>query len=153
MNEIENIREVWDNGAISPASLFGEQIDQFKQQTGATKVVGTKWEFSGVEHEVPYYVRLLKDKTGFVHYENNNLRTGHLVVLNGDGTRRVVIEVPRIDANSRPEDGYLVLPPSSARFGGIEWGCEGNDGHTDYLFEFDWNTGALLRYARPSRPW
>lgn len=50
-------------------------------------------------------------------------------------------------------EGYLSLPPSSARFGGIEWGCEGNDGYTDYLFDFDWNTGKLLRYARPTRPW
>jgi hypothetical protein len=64
-----------------------------------------------------------------------------------------IIGVPRIDENSRPEDGYLSLPPSSARFGGIEWGCEGNDGYTYYLFEFDWQTGALLRYAGPTRPW
>jgi hypothetical protein len=153
VNEIEDIREVWNNGAISPASLSGDEIDRFKQQTGATRVVGTKWKFRDEEHEVPYYVRLLRDKTGFVHYENDDLRTGRLVVLDGDGTQRVVIGVPRVDANSRPEEGYLALPPSSANFGGIEWGCEGNDGHTDYLFEFDWNTGALLRYARPSRPW
>lgn len=86
-------------------------------------------------------------------FENDDLRTGRLVVLNGDGTQRVVIGVPRVDANSSPEDGYLALPPSSACFGGIEWGCEGNDGHIDYLFEFDWNTGTLLRYARPTRPW
>ena len=51
------------------------------------------------------------------------------------------------------QEGYLALPPSSACFGGIEWGCEGNDGYTDYLFDFDWQTGELLRYARPTRPW
>lgn len=120
MNEIEDIRKVWNNGAISPASLSGDEIDRFKQQTGATRVVGMKWKFCGREYEIPYYVRLLKDRTGLVHYENDDLRTGRLVVLNGDGTQRVVIGVPRVDANSRPEEGYLALPPSSASFGGIE---------------------------------
>lgn len=153
MNEIEDVREVWDNGAISPASLSVEESERFKQQAGATRVVATKWKFSGREYEIPYYVRVLKDRTGLVHYENGDLRSVRFVVRNGDGTQRVVIGVPRVDADSRPEDGYLSLPPSSACFGGIEWGCEGNDGHTDYLFEFDWATGALLRYARPTRPW
>ena len=27
------------------------------------------------------------------------------------------------------------------------------DGDTDYLFEFDWNSGQLLRYVRPPLPW
>lgn len=153
MSEINDIREVWDNGAISSASLFGDEVERFKQETGATRVVGTKWKYRGKEYGVPYYVRVLKDGAGIVHFDDGDLRTGRLVVRNGDGTQRVVIGVPRIDANSRPEDGYLSLPPSSARFGGIEWGCEGSDGYTDYLFEFDWRTGALLRYARPTRPW
>lgn len=153
MDEIADIRDVWDNGAVSAAYLSVEEIERFKNQTGAAKVVGIKWKFRGEEHEIPYYVRLLKDGKGLVHYENGDPHSERLVVLNGDGTQRVIIGVPKVDANSRPEEGYLVLPPSSANFGGIEWGCEGNDGHTDYLFEFDWNTGALLRYARPSRPW
>jgi hypothetical protein len=153
MSIIDDIWEVWDSGSISPASLSGEDIDRFKQETGAKRVVGTKWKYCGIEYEVPYYVRILKDRTGVVHFDGGDLRTGRLVVLNGDGTNRITISVPRIDANSRPEDGYLNLPPSSARFGCIEWGCEGSDGYTDYLFEFDWRTGALLRYARPSRPW
>lgn len=153
MNQIEDLSKVWDNGAVSPASLSVEEIERFKQETGATRVVGVKWKFCGKEYGLPYYVRLLMDKTGVVHFENDDLHTCRLVVHNGDGTQRVVIGVPRIDANSRPEEGYLSLPPSSARFGGIEWGCEGSDGYTDYLFEFDWQTGALLRYARPTRPW
>lgn len=117
------------------------------------KVVGTKWKHGGEEHAVPYYCRPLKDRTGIVHYENGDLRSGRLVVLDADATPRVVISVPRVDENSRPEHGYLALPPSSACFGGIEWGCEGNDGYTDYLFDFDWNTGALIRYARPTHSW
>ncbi|WP_428852359.1 hypothetical protein [Imbroritus primus] len=153
MDKIEDLRDIWDNGAVSPASLSVDEIEKFKNQTGATKVIGRKWKFQEQEHEIAYYVCILKDKDGLVHYENDDLRTGRLVVLNGDGTQRVVIGVPHVDANSRPEDGYLALPPSSARFGGIEWGCEGNDGYTDYLFDFDWDTGALLRYARPTRPW
>lgn len=153
MSEIEDIREIWDNGAISSASLFGDEVEQFKQETGARKVVGTKWRYCGKEYQVPYYVRVLKDRTGVVHFDEGDLRTGRFVVLNGDGSQRVVISVPRIDANSQPDDGYLNLPPSSAHFGGIDWGCEGNDGNTDYLFEFDWRTGALLRHARATRPW
>lgn len=153
MNEITDIREIWENGAVSSASLFGDNVERFKQETGATRVIGTKWKYRGKEYGVPYYVRILADQTGVVHFESGDLRIGRLVVRNGDGSQRFVIEVPRIDANSRPEKGYLSLPPSSAHFGGIEWGCEGNDGYTDYLFDFDWNTGALLRYARPTRPW
>ena len=151
--EIEDVQEIWNNGAVSAASLSGEAVEQFKRTTGAKKVTGTKWKYCGKEYEVPYYVRVLKNKTGVVHFYNGDLRSGRLVVRNGDGTQRAVIGVPRIDKNSRPEEGYLSLPPSSARFGGIEWGCEGNDGYTDYLFEFDWQTGALLRYARPTRLW
>ena len=85
--------------------------------------------------------------------EGGSAAGSSLIVLNGDGSQRAVIDVPCVDANSRPLKGYLSLPPSSARFGGIDWGCEGNDGYTDYLFEFDWSTGKLLRYARPTRPW
>ena len=153
MDKIEDLSKVWDNGAVSPETLSVEGIQRFKQETGAKRVIGVKWDFGGKEYQLPYYVRLLKDKTGVVHFENDDLHTCRLVVRNGDGTQRVVIGVPRIDANSRQEEGYLSLPPSSARFGGIEWGCEGNDGYTDYLFEFDWQTGALLRYARPTRSW
>lgn len=153
MSEIENIREIWDNGALSSIDMFGNDVELFKLETGAKRVVGTKWNYCGKEYQVPYYVRILKDRTGVVHFDHGDLRTGRIIVLNGDGSRRAVIEVPRIDSNSHPEDGYLNLPPSSAHFGDIGWGCEGNDGHTDYLFDFDWQTGKLLRYARPTRPW
>jgi len=153
VEKIENLQDVWDNGSVAPASLTGDEIDQFKQRTKALRVVARRWLYQGKVHQTPYYVSVLPDQSGLVHYEDGDPRSKRLVVLNGDGTRRVVIGVPRVDANSRPEKGYLALPPSSASFEGIEWGCEGNDGHTDYLFEFDWNTGALLRYARPSRPW
>lgn len=153
MDKIENLQDVWDNGAVASASLSVEQTQEFKRRTNAQRVVARKWLYhSKVRHTI-HQVRLLRDQTGLVFYEDDDPRTGRLIVLNGDGTQRVVIEVPHIDANSRPEDGYLSLPPSSARFGGIEWGCEGNDGYTDYLFDFDWQSGALLRYARPTRSW
>lgn len=153
MDFIEDFFEVWDNGAISPASMRYEEVDRFKEQTGAKRVVATKWRYCDREYQVPYYVRPLKDCSGFVHHDKGDLRTGRLVVRNRDGSERVIIAVPKIDDLSQPEDGYLNLPPSSTHFGGIEWGCEGNDGHTDYLFDFDWDTGKLLRYARPTRPW
>jgi hypothetical protein len=153
MTKIENLQNVWDNGAISSANLSVEETLEFKKRTNAQHVVARKWLYDGKEYQTPHQVRPLQDCSGLVHYENDDTKTMHLVVLNGDGTERVVIGVPRLDHNSRPEKGYLSLPPSPARFGGIEWGCEGNDGCTDYLFEFDWVTGALLRYARPSHSW
>lgn len=153
MDKIDHLQEVWDNGAISRASLTGNEIDHFKEQMGAKRVVATRWKCGGKELETPYYVRLLKDGSGLVHFDCGDLCSGRLVVMNGDGSKRVVISVPRIDRRSHPEDTCLNLPPSSAHFGGIEWGCEGNDGHTDYLFDFEWHTGKLLRYARPTRPW
>lgn len=153
MSHIDHIVEIWDNGVVSPASMRGTEVDRFKRQTGANRVVATQWRYAGRQYQTAFYVRLLKDWSGFVHHDQGDLRTGRLVVLNGDCSQRTVITVPRIDGSSRPEDGYLNLPPSSACFGDIDWGCEGNDGHTDYLFDFDWNTGKLLRYARPTRPW
>lgn len=153
MEIVKNLEDVWDNGAVTQASLSGEEIDNFKNATNAKRVVIRRWSYKDKQHEIPYFVKLLPDQTGFVHYECNDPRSRRLIVLNGDESRRAVISVPQIDENSRPENGYLSLPPSSAHFGGIEWGCEGNDGNTDYLFEFDWNTGELRRHARPPRPW
>lgn len=153
MKKIENFQDVWDNGTITSASLTCEEIDNFKYATGASRVVARRWSYEGRDYQTSYFVRLLKNEDGFVHYKNNDPHTKCLIVLNGDNTQRVVINVPRVDEHSKPEEGYLALPPSSACFGGIEWGCEGNDGYTDYLFDFDWHTGALLRYARSTRPW
>ncbi len=145
MYTIKDLSKIWDNGAISPASLDVDEIDAFKKKSGANKVVGSKWTYRDKEYEIPCYVRLLADQTGVVHFANDDLKTGRIIVRNGDLSERAVIAVPNVDIHSRPEDGYLNLPPSSAHFGGIGWGCEGNDGYTDYLFEFDWQTGALLR--------
>ncbi len=152
MEKIQNLEDVWDNGMVAPASLSGEDIDRFKSLTNANRVVARRWLYQGKQYQTPYFVRLLPDQTGLIHYENNDPRSKRLIVLNGDQSTRIVIGVPQVDANSRPEQGYLSLPPSSAHFGDIEWGCEGNDGNTDYLFQFDWSSGRLLRYARPSRP-
>lgn len=153
MKKIENLQDVWDNGFSTPAPLSFDEINRFKLLTNASKVVTRKWLYGGNPYEIPYQVRVLPDRSGLIHYENGVPHSRRLVVLNGDGTPRVVINVPKIDENSCPEKGYLALPPSLASFGGIEWGCEGNDGCMDYLFDFDWTTGALLRYARPTRPW
>jgi hypothetical protein len=153
VNQIEVLQDIWDNGIMTPATLSVEEIQDFKKRKNAHRVVARTWLYKGIVHRTLHQVRQLPDKTGFVFYEDDDPRTGRIIVLNGDGTQRLVIGAPRIDANSRPEKGYLALPPSPAHFGGIEWGCEGNDGYTDYLFDFDWNTGKLLRYARPTRPW
>lgn len=111
MEKIEDLQDVWDNGATAPATLSGNDIDQFKQRTNAVRVVARRWLYQGKRHQTPYHVRLLPDQSGLVHYENGDPRTRRLVVMSGDGTTRVVIGVPCVDANSRPEDGYLALPP------------------------------------------
>lgn len=153
MDKIRKLEDVWDNGAIAPASLSGGELDEFKSLTNARRVIARRWLYQGKSYQTPYFVRLLPDQTGLVHFQSNDPRSNQLIVINGDGLLRVIISVPIVDSRSCPKDGYLNLPPSSARFGDIEWGCEGNDGYTDYLFDFDWNTGKLLRYARPTRPW
>ena len=154
MNTILDVRKVWNNGVESPFPAFKlDDIDDLKQRTGANRVVAFRWRYMGEDHEASDQISILPDKSGIVKCEGGSAAGLRLIILNGDGSQRVVIGVPHIDANSRPEEGYLSLPPSSSHFGGIEWGCEGNDGYTDYLFDFDWQTGALLRYARPTRPW
>ena len=153
MDTIKDLSRIWDNGAISPVSLSVDETENFKRETGAKRVVGSKWIYRGNEYETPFYVRLLPDQTGVVHFKDDDLKTGCIVVRNGDCSVRTTITVPYVNANSRPENGYLNLPPSPANFDGIEWGCEGSDGYTDYLFDFNWQTGKLLRYARPTRPW
>ncbi len=153
VDTITNLSRIWNNGAISHESLNIDEVENFKRDSGAEKVVGSKWTFRKKEYETPFYVRLLADRTGVIHFENDDIRSNRLIVRNGDFSLRTVIDIPKIDKNSRPRQGYINLPPSSAHFGGIEWGCEGNDGYTDYLFEFDWNNGKLLRFARPSHSW
>jgi hypothetical protein len=153
MTTVTGIEYVWDNGSVSLEDWTVEDVVAWKERSGARNVVSTRWRFEGKIYSTSKYVRLIKDRSGFIAFEHDDPRTRRLIVINGDSSERLTIGVPRVDANSRPEEGYLALPPSSARFGGIEWGCEGNDGFTDYLFEFDLNTGALLRYARPTRPW
>ncbi len=154
MDTIFDVRKVWNNGVESPfPALRLDDIDELKRRTNAKQVVAFRWRCCKNEYETSHQISVLPDKTGLVQCDTGSAAGARLIVLNGDGSERAIIAVPRIDENSRPEDGYLALPPSSAHFGGIEWGCEGNDGYTDYLFDFDWQTGALLRYAKPTRPW
>ncbi len=153
MKVIEMLVDVWDNNLATPSSLSAEEIQEFKKRTNANRVMARNWIYDGKPYETHHQIRLLKDHSGFIYYQNDDPRSRHLVVVNGDGTQRFVIGVPCLNENSRPSNGYLSLPPSPARFGGIEWGVEGNDGNTDYLFDFDWDTGKLLRYARLTHSW
>ena len=155
---MKNIRYVWNNGAESPyldqmTAQDMEALDAFKRRSGAIRVVAVRWISKGQIQEAPSTLRVLRDRTGYVYCEGHGASGQALVVMNDDGTPRLKIGVPRLSDQSKPNMGYLSLPPSSANFEGIEWGCEGNDGDADYLFEFDWNSGALIRFARPPRPW
>lgn len=154
INGISNLRKIWDNGIESPfVALRLDDIDILKARTGARMVVAFRWSYQGKEHETPFRISLLPDNSGFVHSEDGGATAKKLVVINADGTLRIEVPVPRVGEESKTEFGYLSLPPRPACFGGIAWGSEGNDGDSDYLFDFDWNSGKLLRYARPSRPW
>ncbi len=130
----------------------GSQV-QLDDSTGATHVVAIRWTYEGQVYEVPPVLNVLPNLSGYVHCEGGGPLGKALIVMNSDNTQRLRIPVPCIDERSKPEKGYMVLPPSSASFGGIRWGVEGNDGHTDYLFKFDWSTGALLQWAKPDRNW
>lgn len=158
MIKMTNIRYVWNNGAESPyleqpTAQDIDAIDSFKRESGATRVVALRWNYGDQLCEAPNTLRVLPDRTGYVYCDGWGASGRELVVMNGDSTPRLRIGVPRITNRSRPCEGYLALPPSPASLGGIEWGSEGNDGDTDYLFEFDWISGALIKYARPPRPW
>lgn len=153
MEKISGLVDVWDNGATTPEDMNIEDTIRFKNLTGANWVVHSKWTYRGRIYQIAEYARPLFDESGVLHFENNDIESRRIIVRNGDSTIRTIIAVPRLSEASKPEKGYLCLPPSPAHWGGIEWGCEGNDGDTDYLFEFDWNSGQLLRYVRPPLPW
>lgn len=112
MEKIKNFEDIWDTGHVTPASLSGRNIDLFKERTNAVRVVAQRWIYQGKLHQIPFFVRLLADDTGLVHYEHNDPRGNHIVVLNRDESRRLVIEVPKVDSRSQPDKVYLNLPPS-----------------------------------------
>lgn len=155
MKQIRNLSNAWDNGAISYATLSVEETQEFKRTTGAVRVVAMQWEFDERLYRrggSDCFVQPLPDGSGLVYLIEDS---SALVILNGDNTERLRIGVPRVDERSRPENGWLSLPKCSDAegLGGIRHGCEGSDGYTDYLFEFDWTTGALLKAVRPPRHW
>ncbi len=111
MDVIRKLEDVWDNGESAPASLSCEELDHFKRIKNAKRVVARRWGYRGQVHQTPFFVRLLPDESGLVQYENNDPRSRRLLVLNGDESQRLSITVPQIDGHSRPERGYLSLPP------------------------------------------
>jgi len=112
VEKIKNFEDIWDTGHVTPASLSGRNIDLFKERTNAVRVVAQRWIYQGKLHQIPFFVRLLEDDTALVHYEHNDPRGNHIVVLNRDESRRLVIEVPKVDSRSQPDKVYLNLPPS-----------------------------------------
>ena len=93
MDKVQNLEDVWDNGYVAPASLSGKDIDRFKEDTNATRVVARRWMYQGKNYQSPFFVRLLPDETGLIHYESNDPQSKRLVVLNGDESRGLVIKV------------------------------------------------------------
>ena len=113
METILDVRKVWGNGVESSfPALKLDEIDELKQRTGVTRVVAFRWRFCGKDYETSNQISVLQDKRGLVQCQGGSAAGPSLIVLNGDGSQRVVIGVPRVDANSRPEEGYLSLPPA-----------------------------------------
>jgi hypothetical protein len=97
--------------------------------------------------ECCYPSQPLPDRTGFVFCDEAH-RPGagckYFIVINADGSERFRIHVPYVDASSDPQRGFIELPSDAVLYG-VPFGVPGNDGHLDYIFDFNWNTGELVR--------
>lgn len=157
MGKIENVFELWDNGATSSPSDRDGAVDRMKwwddffATSGAKRLVATRWTYQGNTYEDPNCPIPIPDGSGLV-YTTMGWKTW--VVLNPDGTRRLVIHVPRISKDSIPQQGELGEPrhmkgePSHVMYG------EGGDGHRyDCRFRFDMHTGELLQVENVGRHW
>lgn len=149
MEIIKNIEFIWDNGKVSPFSKNGDEIFEFRTNTGSSKVDRLRWLAGNQLQSCNYPCEPLVDLTGVVAYKAARPDSaGHtcLLVINADGSLRCEILVPRVNSHSKPELGWMELPGNFAHLG-IAWGVPGNDGNGDKVFEFDWATGQLRRWV------
>ena len=148
MKQLENMAFLWDTGIISPYSKDGDEIYAFRRKTSSQSVVRLLWQLGDIKYSCPYPCEPLPDRTGLVVYDNehsNGIGVGkHLRILNVDNSPRCTLVIPNLGARSKTSQGWLDLPGNYDQLG-VSFGVPGNDGHLDYIFDFDWQTGKLLR--------
>lgn len=161
-----NIRSMWDNGAVedwySPAEKgAAERTEQFRDSTGAVKVVELRWQFGDSTVKCPFPATVLPDHSGVVlvdewHFQGEP-REGaapwqrHLRVLNADGSLRLRVFPPVIDERSRPAESW-VEEPRNFDWQGMPFGAPASDGYRDMVVDFDWQTGQVKRWI-DATPW
>lgn len=149
---LQRLTKIWDTGAEMPwdrpvVDDVMAYYDEFVNRTHSVKVVRLRWEFNGLEFACPFPAVPLLDRTGVVFCDEAH-RPGagckYFIVINADGSERFRIHVPNVDASSDPQRGFIELPSDAVLYG-VPFGVPGNDGHLDYIFDFNWNTGELVR--------
>ena len=149
---MEGFHQVWDSGATMPWERPEVEdprayYNDFKSRTGSDHVVLLRWQYGGRTVECPLPWSLpLPDRTGVViRREADPVGSAprYLQVINADGSDRCRIVVPVVDEHSKPESGFLEMPKEN--YYDVAFGVPGNDGYSDYVFDFDWETGKFLR--------
>ena len=156
VDTLTDLRDVWDMGVSLPYGVpeGAEMLTyfrEFKNRTGSQRVVALRWVHGGVVHEWPSPASPLPDLSELV-VPSGLHPYKKLLVINADGTQRCEITVPCIDERSRPEYGYLELPPSQNHLG-VDWGMMCHDGFRRYLLDIDWETGKVIRHVVTPLPW
>jgi hypothetical protein len=152
---------VWDSGDLTPVRFAVsddsvEDIQAFKERSGATKVVKLRWTHAGHSVECPFPAVLLPDSSGVVLYDEWHLHGAptidpepcdkHLRVLSPDGSVRCTVHAPVIDERSVPQERWVDLPRAFPEYG-VPWGAPASDGWRDIVIEVDWQTGQMLRWV------
>lgn len=149
---MEGLHKVWDSGASMPWGRPDVDdpmayYDEFMSRTGSHRVVLLRWQCNSKSVECLYPGSTqLPDRTGVVmRIENDRVGPArrYLKVINADGSDRCRIVVPVVDEHSKPESGFLEMPKEN--YYDVAFGVPGNDGYSDYVFDFDWETGKFLR--------
>lgn len=162
---MSQVAMIWDTGDAQDWYQPGEpggfaKTTAFLERTGASRVVRLTWLCNGQVVSCPFPARVLPDYSGVVmldewHFQGSP-RQGpepylqHLRVFNPDGSLRLRIYPPVVDEHSRTEDSWIEEPRNYSEHG-IPFGCPARDGYRDMVTEYDWQTGALLRWTRA--PW
>ena len=143
-----NISRVWDNGAESPHDFGFQELVEFKQQTGATHCVATRWTHDQATHEVAGAAFVLPDRTGVVVGGTYNHQPHQLQVRNADGSVRFTLR-SQLEAEERehgcatldlPREGW---PTSDIPFGVIA--VFANEPACAVMLDIDWTDGRLIR--------
>jgi len=158
---MQDLQKIWDTGDSQvwhfPGASGGlEATLELKERAGATRVERLTWHHNGQEVSCPFPATVLPDSSGVVlldewHFQGVP-REGiepyrqHLRVLNPDGTLRLRIFAPMIDAHSRPQEAFIEEPRDFSNLG-FPFAAVAYDGHRMMIVEYDWQTGKMLRWS------